>query len=340
MIKVIILGASGYTGAELIRILANHENFEITGLSADRKSGFQYHEVFPHLRHLKLPELQSVESIDFNLADLVFCALPHATTQPIVKTLSKKLRIVDLSADFRIRDPEIYKKWYGIQHQAQDIQETAVYGLTEFYRNEIKLARLVACTGCNAAAGLFPTLPILAKNLVDPDNIIIDLATGVSGAGRSPKESLLHSEVSEGFSAYNVAQHRHMAEFDQELSKVAKRDVKIRFTPHIIPQNRGILATIYVDGDPVAIFDELRDRYAAEPFVHVLPMGEIPSTRHIRGSNHCHIGVAKDRISGKAILFSALDNLTKGSAGQAIQNANLMFGIPEEMGLKLVPLFP
>ena len=340
MINVAILGASGYTGAELVRILSNHNEFNVKILSADRKAGQNYHNVFPHLRHLVLPDLVSLTEVDYKNINLVFCALPHVTSQLVIKDLPKHLKIIDLSADFRLRDPKLYETWYGAPHQATDLQKKAVYGLTEFYRNEIKLARLVACTGCNAAAGMLPLLPLLSKDLIDSENIIIDLATGVSGAGRSPKESMLHAEISEGFSAYNVSHHRHMAEFDQEFSKAGGRDVKVTFTPHLAPQNRGILATIYVAGDAKSIYNELQSRYSHEPFVFVLPFSEVPSTRHVRGSNYCHLGVVKDRVSGKAILFSALDNLTKGSSGQAVQNANLMFGLNETEGLTIAPLFP
>ena len=340
MIDVAILGASGYTGAELVRILSVHNSFNIKALSADRKAGQEYRTVFPHLRHLKLPTLISIGEVDFSNIELVFCALPHATSQPVINDLPKSLKIVDLSADFRLRDPKQYEKWYNVKHLAKDLQKEFVYGLTEFYRQEIKSSRLVACTGCNAAAGMFPLLPLLSKGLVSHDNIIVDLATGVSGAGRSPKENMLHSEVSEGFSAYNVSRHRHMAEFDQEFSKIAGKPVEVTFTPHLIPQNRGILATIYVSGSAELIYSELKSRYLNEPFIEVLPLGEVPSTKDVRGSNFCHIGVVKDRISGRAILFSALDNLTKGSAGQAVQNANLMFGLNETEGLNMAPFFP
>jgi N-acetyl-gamma-glutamyl-phosphate reductase len=278
--------------------------------------------------------------MNFSNIDLVFCALPHSTSQTVIKDLPKSLKIIDLSADFRLRDPEQYEKWYNAKHLAQDLQKEFVYGLSEFYRKEIRSSRLVACTGCNAAAGMFPLLPLLSKSLVSHDNIIVNLSTGVSGAGRSPKESMLHSEVSEGFTAYNVARHRHMAEFDQEFSKIAGKSIKVTFTPHLSPQNRGILATLYVSGSAEVMYNELKSRYLKEPFIEVLPLGEVPSTRHVRGSNFCHIGVVPDRISGKAILFSALDNLTKGSAGQAVQNANLMFGLDETEGLNMAPLFP
>ena len=340
MAKIAILGASGYTGAELVRLIATHPNMEIVAMSADRKAGQSMAEVFPHLRHLKLPTLCKIADIDFSSVDLCFCALPHATSQEVIRDLPRSLKIVDLSADFRLRDPAVYQSWYGHEHYALDIQAEAVYGLTEFYRDEIANARVVAGTGCNAMTGLFPLLPPLIDGVIEADDIIIDLATGVSGAGRSPKEGMLHAEVSEGYHAYNIAKHRHLAEFDQEFSKFAGRDVAVTFVPHLLPQNRGILATCYVKGEPEAVHASLTARYSDEPFVVVLPLGEAPATRHVRGSNFCHLGVVADRRPGRVMVFSALDNLTKGSSGQAVQNGNLMLGIDETAGLMLAPVFP
>lgn len=338
--NIAILGASGYTGAELVRLIATHPTMKITALAADRKAGMEYGDVFPHLRHLDLPTLCRIGEIDFTNVDMVFCALPHATSQRVILELPDHVKIVDLSADFRLRDPAEYKKWYGGDHAALALQKTAVYGLTEYYRDDIRKARLVAGTGCNAATGLLPILPLLHAGAIDPDEIIIDLATGVSGAGRGAKEGMLHSEVSEGFHAYAIASHRHLAEFDQEFSLAAGQPVEVSFTPHLLPQNRGILATIYVRGNADVIHAALVDKYQSEPFVYVLPLGQAPATRHVRGSNFCHIGVVADRRDGRVIVFSALDNLTKGSSGQAMQNANLMLGLDEETGLQLAPLFP
>lgn len=339
--KIAILGASGYTGAELVRLIATHPSMEIVALSADRKAGQEMRQVFPHLRHLSLPTLVKIDAIDFTDVDLCFCALPHATSQAVIKALPKTLKIVDLSADFRLRDAAEYVKWYGGQHDALEQQAEAVYGLTEFYRHEIKTARLVAGTGCNAATGQYALRPLIAAGVIDLDEIIIDLKTGVSGAGRSLKENLLHAELSEGAYAYAVGgTHRHLAEFDQEFSAVAGRPVKVQFTPHLIPANRGIVATTYVRGDAQVIFDTLAKAYADEPFIEVLPFGEHPSTRHVRGSNFCHIGVVADRIEGRTIVVAALDNLTKGSSGQALQNANLMLGENETAGLMMAPVFP
>lgn len=338
--KIAILGASGYTGAELVRLIATHPGMEIVALTAERRAGAAMAEVFPHLRHLPLPRLVTIAEVDFAGVDLAFCALPHATTQEVISDLPRDLKIVDLSADFRLRDPAVYAEWYGHEHRALDLQAEAVYGLTEFYRDQIRAARLVAGTGCNSATGLLAVVPLLEAGLIDPDDIIIDLVTGVSGAGRSPKEGMLHAEVSEGFHAYNVARHRHMAEFDQEFAKAAGRPVTCSFTAHLAPQNRGILATIYLKGEAVAIHTELARRYAGEPFIRVLPLGDSPHTRHVRGSNFCDLGVVADRRPGRVILFSALDNLVKGASGQAIQNANLMLGLDETAGLMAAPLFP
>ena len=338
---VAILGASGYTGAELVRLIATHPTLKITGLSGDRKAGMDYAEVFPHLRHLSLPRLQKIEDIDFSGTDLVFCALPHATSQAVIKELPRDLKVVDLSADFRLRDPAAYEKWYGKPHSAPDLQAEAVYGLTEFYRPEVARARLVAGTGCNAATGQYALLPLITAGVIDLDRIVIDLKAGVSGAGRSLKENLLHAELSEGTHSYAAGgTHRHLGEFDQEFTKAAGRPVSVQFTPHLLPMNRGILATVYVDGDPVAVHATLATRYREEPFLQVLPYGALPSTRDIRGSNFVHIGVAADRIKGRSIVVAVLDNLAKGSSGQAIQNANLMLGVDEGAGLMLAPVFP
>ncbi len=339
--RIAILGASGYTGAELVRLIATHPGMHIVALSADRKAGMAMAEVFPFLRHLDLPRLQKIDEIDFANVDLCFCALPHATTQEVVAKLPRNLKIVDLSADFRLRDPGEYEKWYGQPHTAVDLQAEAVYGLTEFYRDEIRSARLVAGTGCNAATGQFALRPLIAAACIDLDDILIDLKAGVSGAGRSLKEMLLHAELSGGTHTYSAGgKHRHLGEFDQEFSRIAGRPVRVQFTPHLLPMNRGILATVYVKGDAKIVHQVLEKAYESEPFLQVLPFGSLPSTRDIAGSNFCHLGVIGDRVPGRAVVVAVLDNLTKGSSGQAIQNANLMLGLDETTGLMLAPIFP
>jgi N-acetyl-gamma-glutamyl-phosphate reductase len=339
--SIAIIGASGYTGAELIRIIATHPSFEITALAANSKAGQSMSTVFPHLRHLDLPDLVRWDQIDYAQIDLCFCALPHKTSQEVIGALPRDLKIVDLSADFRLRDPLQYQAWYGNPHLAPDLQAEAVYGLTEFYRSQIASARLVAGTGCNAATGQYMLRPLIQNRVIGLNDIILDLKCAVSGAGRSLKENLLHAELSEGYNAYAVGgTHRHLGEFDQEFSALAGEDVKIQFTPHLVPANRGILATGYVTGTGHDVHAALSAAYGSEPFIEMLPFGQTPSTHHVRGSNFCHIGVVADRLPGRSIVVAALDNLTKGSSGQAVQNANLMLGEDETAGLLMVPCFP
>lgn len=336
-----ILGASGYTGAELVRLIATHPSFRITALAADRKAGQEMGDVFAHLRHLDLPRLARIEEIDFSEIDLLFCALPHATSQEVIRDLPRDLKIVDLSADFRLRDPADYETWYGKPHAAPELQKEAVYGLTEFYRDEIRAARLVAGTGCNAATGQFALRPLITAGVIDLDEIIVDLKAAASGAGRTAREHLLLSEMYENIMPYSVGgTHRHLAEFDQEFSALAGRPVRIRLTPHLVPASRGIVLTAHLSGDPEAIHRTFVDAYADEPFLEVLPYGKVPAMKDVRGSNFCHIGVVGDRVPGRATVIATLDNLTKGSSGQAIQNANLMLGVPETSGLMLAPVFP
>ena len=339
--NIAILGASGYTGAELVRLIATHPSFRIAALSGDRKAGQPMAEVYPHLRHMDLPDLSKIEDIDFSGIDLAFCALPHATSQAVISELPRDLKVVDLSADFRLRDPEAYRTWYGQAHAATELQAEAVYGLTEFYRDESRGARLVAGTGCNAATGQFALRPLIAAGVIDLDDIIMDLKAAASGAGRSLKEHLLFSELFENVKGYSMGgKHRHLGEFDQEFSKVAGREVRVQFTPHLIPATRGILLTSYVKGDPEAVHAALTGAYANEVFIRVLPMGEVPQMKDVRASNFCHIGVVGDRLAGRATVVAVIDNLTKGSSGQAIQNANLMLGEEETAGLMAAPVYP
>jgi N-acetyl-gamma-glutamyl-phosphate reductase len=347
--KIGVLGASGYTGSELVRMLLRHPRCELVLLTAERSAGKAMGQVFPQFSPYDLPTLTAIEGLDWAKAalDVAFCALPHATTQKVIKDLlgaAPSTRVVDLSADFRLADPAAYAKWYGHEHHAPQLQKEAVYGLTEIHRRDIKKARLVANPGCYTSCAQLPLVPLIKNKAIDLDEIVVDAKSGMTGAGRSAKEAMLFSEVSEGFHAYGVGYHRHMAELDQEFSLAAGREVIVSFTPHLVPMNRGILSTIYVRGKrgrtPQDLHALLLKFYAKEAFVHVLPFGETPQTRHVRGSNMTFIGVAKDRIPGRAIVISALDNLVKGASGQAIQNMNLVLGYPETMGLEQVALFP
>ena len=347
--KIGVLGASGYTGSELVRMLLRHPRVEIVLLTAERSAGKAMREVFPQFSPFSLPTLVALDGLDWvgaNL-DLIFCALPHATTQKVIKAIlaaTPNAKVVDLSADFRLADTAAYAKWYGHEHLAPDLQKQAVYGLAEIHRREIKKAHLVANPGCYTTCAELPLIPLIKAKAIDLDEIVIDAKSGMTGAGRAAKEAMLFSEVSEGFHAYGVGHHRHMAELDQEFSLAAGREVVVTFTPHLVPMNRGILSTIYVRGrrgrTPEELHGILADFYAKEVFVHVLPFGETPHTRHVRGSNMTFIGVAKDRVPGRAIVVAALDNLVKGASGQAIQNMNLVMGWPETAGIDQVALFP
>ena len=343
-IRVGVMGASGYTGADLIRLLAGHPRAEIAFLTANAQAGKPLAAVYPHLGGLDLPRLIRVEEADWDGVDVAVCCLPHGTTQEIIAGLPAHLKVVDLSADFRFRDVEVYARWYGHEHRAPALQEEAVYGLTEFNRAAVRAARLVACPGCYPTAALLLLLPLVGEGLIAADDIIIDAKSGASGAGRSLKDSLLACEVAEGIHPYAVASHRHAPEIEQELSAAAGRPLLVNFTPHLMPMNRGELLTTYVRLADGATPDDLRAalarRYADEPFVRVVPEGAVPATRHVRGSNFCLLGVFADRLPGRAILVSTLDNLVKGSSGQAVQNMNLMLGLDETLALGQQPLFP
>lgn len=345
--RIAVLGASGYTGADLIRLAACHPNIEIAMLTANAHAGKPLAQVFPHLGGLDLPDLITVEDADFSTVDAVFCGLPHGTTQEIISKIAEEapdMKIIDMSADFRLRDPKTYAAWYGHEHRAEHLQGEAVYGLTEFYRDEIANSRLVACPGCYPTATLLALLPLVSEGLVDAGDLIVDAKSGVSGAGRGLKENTLFSEAGEGLSPYSVGKHRHAPEIEQEVSRLANRRITVNFTPHLIPMSRGELVSCYVklaDGHSAADLRAcLNERYADEPFVRVLPEGTTPATQHVRGSNFCLLAVFEDRVDGRAIVFGTLDNLVKGSSGQALQNFNLMTGLEETTGLMQQPMFP
>ena len=343
-LKIGVIGASGYTGADLIRLAACHPHMEIAVLAANTHAGKTLGEVFPHLGLIDAPALVKAEDADWAACDAVFCGLPHGTAQDIIATLPASVKVIDMSADFRLKNTETYAKWYGREHAAAHLLKDAVYGLTEFYGEAIAKARLVACPGCYPTAALLALLPLVHAKLIDASDLIIDAKSGVSGAGRSLKQNILFSEAGEGLSPYSIASHRHAPEIEQEISAAAGKSVTVNFTPHLVPMSRGELVTAYVrlaPGHTVAdLSTALAERYASAHFVKLAPKGTLPSTQFVRGSNYCMIGVYADRIPGRAIVVSAIDNLVKGSAGQAIQNFNLMSGYPEAAGLEQLPLFP
>lgn len=341
-IRIAVLGASGYTGADLVRLALTHPQIEIAALSANSKAGQTMAEIWPHFApYPNLPRLVTSESIDYSTIDAVFGCLPHAASASLLGTLNGP-KIIDLSADFRLNDAAIYADWYGNAHPAPALLPGAIYGLTEFARDSLAGATLVACPGCYPTAVLLALLPLIGAGAISPDRITINALSGVSGAGRASMEANLFPEVAEAVHPYGIGRHRHMPEMEQELAKAAGQPVTISFTPHLVPMNRGELVTCIVEASqPIATLRAiLSARYAAEPFIHLVPEGVAPATRMVRGSNHAVLNVFADRIPGRAIVIAAIDNLVKGSSGQALQNFNLMFGLPETMGLQAAPLFP
>ncbi len=346
MLKVAIVGASGYTGVELLRILHCHPEAAVTCVTSERSAGKRISDIYPGLKgrcDLLLENLEPVRVA--GKADFIFTALPHKAAMEVAPTfLSLGKRIVDLSADYRLQDPKEYEKWYE-PHLSPALLKKAVYGLPELKRTRIAGADLVANPGCYPTTVILGLAPLLKKRLIDPTTIIADSKSGVTGAGRSVKVDTLYCEVNEGFKAYGVGGvHRHIPEIEQELSLLSGNKLTITFTPHLVPMDRGIFSTIYsVPLKSVTTTELLRiynDFYKGEPFVRVLPEGSFPSTAFVRGSNFCDIGLIVDSRSGRVIVVCAIDNLVKGASGQAVQNMNIMCGFPEAMGLEGLPLFP
>lgn len=346
MLKVAVVGASGYTGVELLRLLHGHPEVAVTCVTSEQNAGKPLAEVFPSLRERCGHILENLEPVRIaDRADLVFTALPHKAAMEVVPTFLKlKRRVVDLSADYRLRNAAEYERWYEL-HLNPELLPQAVYGIPELRRGEIARSRLVANPGCYPTSIILGLAPLLKHRLIDPASIIADSKSGVSGAGRSAKVESLYCEVNEGIKAYGVGgSHRHIPEIEQELSLLAGEGVAIAFTPHLVPMDRGILSTIYAASRQTLTVRELlnlyQDFYGGEGFVRILPEGEFPSTAHLRGSNFCDIGLSVDRRTGRLIVVSAIDNLVKGAAGQAVQNMNIMCGFPENLGLEVLPLFP
>jgi N-acetyl-gamma-glutamyl-phosphate reductase len=346
-LQIAIIGASGYTGAELIRILLNHKKVEIVALVANSNAGQKIEQLYPHLVHYDLPDLKKLDEIDFSKIDVAFGCLPHTTSQETFKKLlsdpkNSNLKVIDLSADFRLENVDDYQKWYDHEHIAKNLQPQAVYGLSEIHRNKIKKSNLIACPGCYPTSALLPLIPLLENDLIQKEDIIIDSKSGVTGAGRSVKQSNLFCEINESVKAYSIGKHRHMGEIEQELSKASNAKIEIDFTPHLLPINRGIISTIYVKLNKNFSTDDLRNclekKYEDEPFVKIID-GE-PNIKDVVGTNFCVISVKKAHTKNKAIIVSVIDNLCKGASGQAVQNMNIVFGFDEKEGLEMAPIFP
>jgi len=340
-LKAAILGASGYTGAETVRLLQAHPNVEAVAATGHSLAGQRLSQIFPHLAGPADLAVVKADDVDWSTIDVAFSCLPHGTSQDLIETLPDRVKVVDLSADYRLRDAGVYAETYGRTHLNAARTAAVKYGLPEWRGADLSGETLVACPGCYPTAALLALLPILP--VIDTDAIIIDAKSGVSGAGRGLKEGNLFSEAAEGLHPYAIGTHRHAPEIEQELNIEAGRaDIGVTFTPHLVPMVRGELVTCHVRGDVDQVQAALEAKYADAPFISVLPLGSAcPDTRHVRGTNNCRIAVYPDRVKGRVIVIAVIDNLIKGSSGQAIQNLNLMMGWDETLGLNgLMPLFP
>jgi N-acetyl-gamma-glutamyl-phosphate reductase len=343
--KVAIIGASGYTGVEIMRLVAMHPRVELVAVSSEQFAGKEVAEVFPFLAgKIKLAFQALSQHTELEKADCAFVALPHQKAMEVVPGLLRKgVKVVDLSADFRFRNVAVYEQWYKA-HTAPGLLTDAVYGLSEVYRERIRDAALVANPGCYPTAALLPLIPVIKSGLVAADGIVVDAKSGASGAGRGAVLTSLFAEVNEGVKAYKVGTHQHTPEIEQELSCAAQKPVVINFTPHLIPMNRGILGTIYATLAGNATREDVlqcyRGFYPEGGFVRICPPGTVPATHQVRGSNYCDIGFVIDGRTNRLIIVSAIDNLLKGGAGQAVQNMNIMAGFEEDAGINQPPLFP
>ncbi len=342
--RVSIIGASGYGGGELVRLLCGHPHVDLVHLTAESRKAEAYSEVFPNLRGFvaHVTEDADVEAIGAD-SDIVFFALPNGMAMTMASRLGDRVKVVDLGADFRFRDPGTYAAWYKTPHAAPTLLAEAVYGQPELHREEIKASRIVGNPGCYPTAALIAVAPFVQNGVVKRDGIIVDAKSGVSGAGRGASLGTHFSEVNENVKPYSVAAHRHTPEIEQEVAALAGGPMSVTLTPHLIPMTRGILATVYLRLAHSMTTAEaegiLMEAYAREPFVRVLP-GGLPQTKATFGSNYCDVAVRVDARAGVAIVMAAIDNLVKGASGQAIQNMNLMCGYPERAGLEAPPLFP
>jgi len=346
MINVGICGGSGYTGAELLRILALHPHVKVTASTSERSLGKSPAELFPHLagyEHLVYEPL--VPDALLEKADLFFMALPHSASQAAVALFFKKgKKVIDLSADYRLKDPAIYEEWYKTPHLYKAVLKNAVYGLPELHRAKIKNAGLIANPGCYPTGAILGLYPALKSGLVETEGIVIDSKSGASGAGRQADVKYSFCEMNEGFMAYGIAAHRHTPEIEQELSGITKKPVRVNFTPHLLPVDRGILTTAYAKLAKKASTEEVlsiyKKIYRGEPFVRVLDAEKFPNIKAVKGTNRCDIGLKVNARTNTLIIVSAIDNLVKGASGLAVQNMNIMMGFPEDAGLKQIALFP
>jgi len=343
--RVGVVGATGYTGVELLRLLLLHPEVEVTALTSQKYAGNEIDQVFPSLaKYLPL----KCEELDFDQiskkTDFIFTAVPHKTAMETVPLFYQKgKRIVDLSADFRFKDPAVYERWYQ-RHTSADLLSESIYGLPELHREKIRNAKIVGNPGCYPTGALIGLIPLFKNGMISYENIVIDAKSGVSGAGRDVVLGSLFCEVNEGVKAYNIFKHRHLPEIEGEVSQLAKRKVTVTFVPHLIPMDRGILTTLYVsftqEVKTEEVLNTFNEYYQEEPFIRIYPKGKIPNTKDVRGSNFCDLGIVVNESDGRGVIVTAIDNLVKGASGEAVQNMNIMLGYPETMGLDVIPLFP
>ncbi|MEM9257208.1 MAG: N-acetyl-gamma-glutamyl-phosphate reductase [Pseudomonadota bacterium] len=343
MFKIGIVGGTGYTGVELLRLLATHADVEVTAITSRAEAGRRVDDLFPNLRGCYDLVFTNPAVEELGDCDLVFFATPHNVAMQLVPELIQRgIRVIDLSADYRLRDAEVWTRWYGEPHASPDLLSSAVYGLPEVNRASVSTAQLVACPGCYPTAVQLGWIPLLETGLVDPGQLIASAASGVSGAGRQAKVDTLLAEASDSFKAYGVSGHRHLPEIEQGLSDVAGASVSVTFVAHLVPMIRGINATLFANllDDGVDVQAVYEKRYADEPFVDVLPAGMLPQTRYVRGSNACQLAVTVPQDRSVVVVTSVIDNLVKGASGQALQCMNLMLGLPEQSGLQQIGLLP
>jgi N-acetyl-gamma-glutamyl-phosphate reductase len=341
-----VIGATGYGGGELVRLLAFHPAAKVCAVTSRSYIGKAYHEVFENFRHDE--ELVVQEENITAMAkecDVIFLALPHGSaSQKVTAELLQRTRIIDLGADFRIKDPAVYEKWYNVEHGGKNLMDKAVYGLSEIYREKIRASRLIANPGCYTTCGILALYPLIKEQAIETNGLIIDAKSGVSGAGRGLDLGVHYDEANENVKAYKIGCHRHTPELEEQFSLAAGRTVVITFTPHMVPMNRGILLTAYASMKKPFSYDEIQEIYQTyyqdEYFIRLTKKGVSPETKWVKASNFCDIGFTLDDRTGRIVVVGALDNLVKGAAGQAVQNMNLMFGLEEKAGLELAPVFP
>jgi N-acetyl-gamma-glutamyl-phosphate reductase len=340
--NISIIGASGYTAVELINLALNHPNIKITNLFGNSKAGIEMSEIYPHLKFQKLPKISKFDIKKLTDTDILFSCLPHGELQKIIKSIPDKIKIIDVSADFRIQNLKLFEEYYNSKHLAEEYLKDAIYALPEITKTQILKKRIIACPGCYPTSILLPLIPIISKKQICNNSIIIDSKSGISGSGRKLSESNLFCELNENIKPYNIQKHRHLAEIIENLEQINDEKFEIQFTPQIIPISRGILSTIYIRSNEsaVSLKNTLKEFYKNSNFINIHSDNTIPALRNVTGSNNCEINIFDKENSDLKIIISIIDNLNRGSSGQAIQNFNILCNFPETTGLTTAVKFP